>query len=271
MEMQENIIIFFDQSSEINFMKIEPDSPSAFDRFKNVALIFMNAKKSMAGDRPIQFCLLIEDENSFVKSTSKKSMISFDTCFEHLKKLPIDNGDKYGSDDVTPLDLEKIILKAAELANLNKNDKDVNPIVHLVVFLCRSSSEINIQYTQESENVLKNPNFYIDVLYVHEEQTPDNQVQKILATLHHLQVRKENFIFHCNPDVKVWHKTMARLLKHPRLRLDGDQVTQEKPVANSYTMLKQDFVSPGSPAHEAVINRLMQNNVKDFSNARIKK
>lgn len=114
-------------------------------------------------------------------------------------------------------DISSILEKVLQNVNIPKpmNPLHLPPpyIVRLILLYSRSSFSFNGR--KKFEELLNNPYFTVDVIYIHE---PCSEAKQVFHRLQKLDDKQYSYQFHVGKNVTMLHDSMAKLLAHPLQR-----------------------------------------------------
>ncbi|CAM0912786.1 unnamed protein product [Alopecurus aequalis] len=185
------------------------------DAVKQSLLLFVHSKLTMCPDHRFAFASL-GDTVSLVKNEFSNDSAS---AIEIIRSLEA-TGTRYGMADLTQL--FKIAWEEGKRAELQGR------LLRVVLIYCRSSTRPQHQWP------IKQKNFTMDVVYLHDKPSPDNCPQKVydvlVDALEHVS-QYEGYIFESGQGLaRVLFRHMCILLSHPLLRCNQDDLDIPKQV-----------------------------------------
>ncbi|XP_008202499.1 BRISC and BRCA1-A complex member 1 [Nasonia vitripennis] len=98
-------------------------------------------------------------------------------------------------------------------------------VVRIILLYCRSNIIPRFNTTNViMQEIISNPNFFLDILYVHEIPSLDNKCEEIYSELNKLDIKSVSYIMELSRNVAKLHNYMARLLAHPAQRVSQNHI-----------------------------------------------
>ena len=95
-----------------------------------------------------------------------------------------------------------------------------NNTIRVILIYCRSNILPKFNTTEYLiQRLVNNPNFFLDVLYVHESPNSENKCEKIYTELTKLDIKNISYVMEVGRNAVGVHNFMARLLAHPLQRV----------------------------------------------------
>ncbi|CAM0880393.1 unnamed protein product [Alopecurus aequalis] len=185
------------------------------DAVKQALLLFVHTKLTMSPDHRFAFASLSDTVSVVKKGFSNDSASAIET----IRSLEA-TGARYGMADLTQL--FKIAWEEGKRAEMQGR------LLRVVLIYCRSATRPQHQWP------IKQKNFTMDVIYLHDKPTPDNCPQKVydvlVDALEHVS-QYEGYILESGQWLaRILFRHICILLSHPLLRCNQDDLDIPKQV-----------------------------------------
>lgn len=98
-------------------------------------------------------------------------------------------------------------------------------VVRIILLYCRSNMIPKFNTTNIiMQELISNPNFFLDILYAHETPSVENKCEEIYSELNKLDIKSVSYIMEVSRNVAKLHNYMARLLAHPTQRVSQNHI-----------------------------------------------
>ncbi|XP_044012287.1 BRISC and BRCA1-A complex member 1-like [Aphidius gifuensis] len=214
--LREKIIFIIDTVEESNSTKFELSSEtkhySALSMIKHSIEMFYNAKIVLNNNHEFAIMTLTKNScNWLLDFTNDKK--TFLNCLENIEQINQDDS-KNSTFDIT--DCFRNIITHVDFENLIKPPTQV---IRAIMIYSRSQCDVGMESDLKSfGQLLRQPLFYLDILYVHETPTDDNNCEVIYKSLVNLDIKSNFYIFEVGRNATFLHNHMAKLLAHPMQR-----------------------------------------------------
>lgn len=217
----EKILLVFDNSADESedYRKKDPEldtetRPSAESTHQSVLRQFICLKMNQpsAKGTEIAFVTLCPSKIEWKGLTSDKLGL-----MKELSNIPPQENTKGDQIDITPI--FKVISNIVNLPEQTEKNTPPEYIVRLILVYCNSYSSPVVN--KEDVSYLKfarSPYFVLDVLYLHERQSNNNNVEQIFNQLSEF-VSPSSYLLESSRNLTNVYNQMAKLLAHPNQRL----------------------------------------------------
>ncbi|XP_051155110.1 BRISC and BRCA1-A complex member 1-like [Leptopilina boulardi] len=206
--IQEKILFVIDATTESNATQFELGRGDKFPplfMIKRIVEIFINIKSSINSNH--EYCLFILNANKIQRiHTFMNNTIEF----LHY----IDDIEEYENDSQT-----------FDLGNLFNDIDDcfkttsVNCVNRVIFIYCRSHAIPTFLTSKLNFDLLmKKQRFFLDILYIHEHPSEENNCDAIYSALNALDVKNSAYIFEVGRNATRLHDHMVKLVAHPLQR-----------------------------------------------------
>lgn len=248
----EKIILVLDTITEPNcsfFTTKDGDKVSVFEMTKKAVEIFLHHKSAISkeiSDNQHQFTLVTLGAESMTwlsDFTSNIEKIKSSLC--QIKEQQME---KYQESFNLQSVFREIYKKTfAELYEAE------DTIYHVVLIYCRSHAIPKFDLTENKVcDLTENPNFFIDVLYVHEPSTVESKSKEIFKKLKKLNLRGQSYIFEVGRNAVRLFDLMSEFLSHPlqRAPFEEKKKLENYSDVNAFHTVFQDLLKKLSSCKE---------------------
>lgn len=183
---------------------------SSFYVIKRVVEIFFHNKLML--DQQHEFALVIlgsQKAHWLCNFTGNfKTLLN---ALESIEESPINVDQKY-------FDLQQVFELVHEHVR-HETTLQTN-VMRIILLYSRSHAIPRFNITETStQELIRNPNFFLDILYFHDPSTLRNKCEEIYAELNKLDIKNISYIMEVSRNAAKAHNYMARLLAHPIQRV----------------------------------------------------
>ncbi|GAB1599889.1 BRISC and BRCA1-A complex member 1-like [Argonauta hians] len=207
----EKLVLCLDLSSEMERMKF---LSRAGDRFSTLQLVkrtiglFVQSKHRLDNLHRFSFVTLHDAATWYHGFTNDPREIA--NLMENLDET-------YKCSNLDVGSLLKTILCNCELPIMEDSSLPPPYIVRIILIFGRSQSKLDIN-DEVQKLLLLSPYLFVDVFYVHEPPSEDNNCEEIFDQLCSLDVKGLSYIFEVSKNLTKLYDSMAQLLAHPLQR-----------------------------------------------------
>lgn len=223
----EKIIFCIDMSSEmedIPFRKNDGSQHPALSMVKRTIELFVHNKNFI--DKKHEFSLMVLYQSAtWVREFTNDPMELIDSLEDLNETQPCDSCD-LGS-------IVQLISEKFEMI-MPINLMPVQYILRVILIYGRSSCMFHFSDEQLQDTLMRYPFLFLDILYIHEPPSENNQCKEIYDALCDLDEQNKSYIFEVTHNITKLHNCMAKFLSHPLQRnVQKDACYKIREVADS--------------------------------------
>ncbi|XP_033225047.1 BRISC and BRCA1-A complex member 1-like [Belonocnema kinseyi] len=203
----ERIIFIIDATIEPNATQFELGRGDKFPplfMIKRVVEIFINAKSMINPNHEYALMILCGNDVRWIKKFTNNTT-DFLAYVDDIE-------DAYNNCNVFELgklfsEIEEVVVK-----------KEPSFVTRALMIYCRSHAIPKFSSRINFENLMKRQRFFLDILYIHEHPSEDNECDRIYSALNALDVKSCAYIFEVGRNATRLHDHMVKLVAHPLQR-----------------------------------------------------
>ena len=206
--LPERIIFIIDATTEPNSSQFEigkGDKFSPLFMIKRVIEIFINIKSRINHKHEYALMILRGNEVKYIQ-TFTSNISDFLIQLDEIDEVQSNN---------TYFDLGKLFSSIEEIVI----KREMNSVTRAILIYCRSVAIPKFSSPRITfDNLMKKHRFFLDIFYIHENPSDDNECDAVYSELNALDVKNCAYIFEVGRNATRLHENMVKLVAHPLQR-----------------------------------------------------